>query len=832
MASTKIRGITIELGADTTGLNKALGEVNKQIGSTQKELKDIDKLLKLDPKNTELLAQKQRTLQEAVSETKTKLESLKGAQDDIEQAFKNGDIDQGQYDAFQREIISCEQELKNLEKQAAESKVALQQIASVGDDLKKAGDKISSVGSSLTRNVTTPILGIGAAIVKTTADFDKEMSKVQALSGANANEFEQLRDKAREMGEQTQYSASEAASAMEYMAMAGWKTEDMLSGIGGIMNLAAASGEDLALTSDIVTDALTAFGESASESGRYADLLATVASNANTNVEMMGETLKYAATPAATLGYSIEDVSLAMGLMANSGTKASSAGTALRNIFTRMAKPTKESAAAMDRLGISLDDGEGNMYSFKQIMDQLRDSFGQINMPVEEFNQRVEELDGYLEDGTLTQSKYDKEMEELIKQAYGAEKAEKARAAAMLAGQRGMTGLLGIVNASTEDYEKLTQAIEGSGGAAQNMADIMMDNTAGKVQILMSKLQELAISLGDLLIPFIDKAVECLQQMTDKFNSLDDSTKETILKFAAVAAAIGPMLVVFGKLASGIGALLTIVPKLGVAFQAFGAILSFIAANPIVLIIAAIVALVALIATKGDEIQAILKKVDDFVQNIFAKDFTKVFGDGVLGNVLNSFMKTFKGIWDGGMKTMNGLIDFIRGVFTGDWQRAWNGVKNIFVGIFESFSSLLKAPINAMIGILNGALGRINSMVSKINSISINVPEFFGGGKVSFNIPSIPKLPFLAKGGTVFNGSAIVGEAGAELLNVNNGAATVTPLTGNNSNNSELTGLLQNIYSAVLEGQNVYLDGNTLVGSTAGMMNDALGRIAIRSGNR
>lgn len=827
MASTKIRGITIEIGADTTGLNKALGDVNKQIGSTQKQLKDVDKLLKLDPKNTELLAQKQRMLKDAVDETKTKLEALKGAQEEVEQAYKNGDIDQGQYDAFQREIIACENELKNLEKQASEANVTLQKISANGESLKKVGSNISGVGDTLTKNVTTPIVGLGAAIVKTTADFDKQMSRVKAISGATGNEFDLLRDKAREMGKKTKYSATDAADAMEYMAMAGWKTEDMLDGIEGIMNLAAASGEDLANTSDIVTDALTAFGEGAGEAGRYADLLATVSSNANTNVEMMGETLKYAATPAATLGYSIEDVSLAMGLMANSGTKASTAGTALRNIFNRMAKPTKESAAAMDRLGISLDDGEGNMYSFREIMDQLRDSFGHINMPVEEFNDRVSELENSLDDGSITQKEYDKELEELIKQAYGAEKAEKARAAAMLAGQRGMTGLLGIVNASAEDYEKLTTAIDGSSGAAQNMADIMMDNTAGKTEILLSKLQELAISLGDMLIPIVDKFVEYLQDLTDKFNGLDDSTKETILKMLGIAAALGPVLSIFGRFLSVIGNIMTIAPKLGPVFNgikiAIGALTS-----PIGLVVAAIVGLVALIAVKGDEIQAILKKVDDFLQNIFAKDFTKVLGP-VLGNVLNGFMQVFKGTWDGLKKILDGLIDFIRGVFTGDWKRVWNGVKSIFEGIFGTLANVVKGPMNAVIAILNGAIGGINSLISKINSISIDVPKMLGGGKLGFNIPTLGKIPYLANGGTVFNGSAIVGEAGAELLNVNNGQATVTPLTGNNQNNAELTGLLENIYSAVLQGQTMYLDGNTLVGSTAGRMNDALGRIATRS---
>lgn len=340
--------------------------------------------------------------------------------------------------------------------------------------LGKIGASFEKIGSSLTKNVTVPIVtGIGAA-VKTAADFDEQMSKVQAISGANADEFDTLRNKAREMGEQTKFSATEAGEAFEYMAMAGWKSEDMLNGIEGIMNLAAASGEDLGTTSDIVTDALTAFGMSTNEAGRFADILAATAANANTNVSMMGQSFKYVAPVAGSLGYSAEDVAIALGLMANSGIKADMAGTSLRNMFQRMAKPTKESDMAMQRLGITLADNEGNMYSFREIMDQLRKSFSEINMSAEDYDKALDELDQQLEDGTITQKKYDSALEELNKQAFGAEGAEKARAAAMLGGTRAMSGLLAIANASTDDFNKLANAIDYSSYNISGMTDEMI----------------------------------------------------------------------------------------------------------------------------------------------------------------------------------------------------------------------------------------------------------------------------------------------------------------------------------------------------------------------
>ena len=256
MAGNRIKGITVEIGGDTTKLQTALKGVNTEIRNTQSQLKDVEKILKLDPGNTELIAQQQ-----------------------ADEALRNGTILQDQYDALQREIVETEQRLRSLEEQANQSATALQKIGATGEKLQTVGNKISSVGEKLLP-VTGVVTGLGTAAVKTAADFDSAMSKVAAVSGATGSDFDSLRDKAREMGAKTKFSATEAADAMNYMAMAGWKTEDMLSGIEGVMYLAAASGEDLATTSDIVTDALTAFGLTAVDSGHFADVLAAASSNA------------------------------------------------------------------------------------------------------------------------------------------------------------------------------------------------------------------------------------------------------------------------------------------------------------------------------------------------------------------------------------------------------------------------------------------------------------------------------------------------------------------------------------------------------------------------
>lgn len=334
------------------------------------------------------------------------------------------------------------------------------------------GKAVTAVGSAL-KSVTTSAVNAGMS-------FENAMSSVAAISGAAGTDFEKLSKKAEQMGASTKYTATEAADAMQYMAMAGWKTEDMLSGIDGIMNLAAASGSDLAQTSDIVTDALTAFGKQAKDSGEFADVMAAASANANTNVDLMGETFKYVGSVAGAMGYSIQDIALATGLMANSSVKGSAAGTTLRATITRMAKPTEESSMAMSALGLSLTDANGNMKSFGEIMKDMRKG-----------------MQGMTED-------------------------EKASYAAMLGGQEAMSGLLAIANASDEDFNKLSDAINNAAGSAENMADIKMDNLQGDVTKLQSSLEGLGITafkqVSDNFRGFVQNIKSAVDELNQKLS--------------------------------------------------------------------------------------------------------------------------------------------------------------------------------------------------------------------------------------------------------------------------------------------------------------------------
>lgn len=616
MAYKRIAGITIEIDGNVQPLTKALQGANKSIKDMSVSLKDVNKLLKLDPTNTELLRQKQELLKTSIKETEDKLKTERAALQQLKEADQTPEVVK-QQEALQREIIDNEQKLKGLQKELKNfGSVGAQQIKAIGAQMKELGASIKSVGDSMqatgrsmTMKVTAPILaGFGAAI-KEGAEFDKQMSAVAAVSGATEQEFTALRDSAMEWGEKSVFSAKESADALYYMGLAGWDAQESMDALGGVLDLAAAGATELGTASDIVTDYMTAFKMEASEAGHFANVMAAAMSNSNTNIEMLGDSFKYVAPVAGAMGYSVEDVSVALGIMANNGIKADMAGTTLRNMLQRMSKPTKESSMAMERLGLSLYDDEGRMYTFKEVMEQVRTGFRDINMPMDEFQKSVEDLDRWLDEGSISQSIYNSRLEELMLRAYGAEGAEKARAAAQLGGARAMAGLLAIASATDEEYQALTDAINGADaafvrhgdelltiqeaydqfgdaiynsdefeilGAAAGMAEKQLDNLAGSWTLFTSKLGTTKIMISDLVKGELSGLVEKATGLLDKFNSLDDAEKMQIIKIAGIAAAIGPVILILGTLASSIGSIISLG---GSIVSGFGSVAGFFSAT-------------------------------------------------------------------------------------------------------------------------------------------------------------------------------------------------------------------------------------------------------------
>lgn len=548
---------------------------------------------------------------------------------------------------FQSGFKSAMQDMKTFQDESA----------TVSDKFSAMGSALTSVGGTLTKSVTLPLVGLGATVTTVAANFESSMSKVAAIAGLDTagEEFEALSDKAKEMGATTKFSASEAADAFTYMAMAGWKTGDMLDGIEGIMSLAAASGEDLAATSDIVTDALTAFGLQASDSSHFADVLAAASNNANTNVSMLGESFKYIAPVAGSLGFSVEDTSIALGLMANSGIKASQAGTSLRASMTNLVKPTDQMAAVMEEYGISLTNSDGTMKSFMEIMLDLRKNMG------------------------------------------GLDEATQAAAASTLFGKEAMSGMLAIINASDADFDKLTQSIYNADGTAAQMAETMQDNLAGQLTILKSALEGLAISFGEILIPVLTDAVKWLTGMVDKFNSMDEGTKKLVVIIATIAAALGPVLLVVGKVASAIGTITGLIGGAG----GLSAVLTALT-GPIGIVIAAVAALTAAWVTNfggiRDTVSSVMNSISSIISSVLGV-IKSIWENDLFAirSKVETVMQTIEAVFGDALAIIEDVFNIFADIFSGNWDKLWEDVKQLFSDIWQAIKDIISGVLDLIV---------------------------------------------------------------------------------------------------------------------------------------
>ncbi|PTF55944.1 phage tail tape measure protein [Staphylococcus chromogenes] len=511
-----------------TGLNRQMRMVSREMSANLSKFGRYDQSLEKSKVKVDGLTKRQQIQAQKVRELKNNYDQLSRETGEnsakTQAAAAKYNQAYAELNKYEQELNQATAEMKALERQQQVLNTTMGKIGNkfseLGPRLQEIGSKMQSVGRNMSMYVSAPIVaGFGAA-VKKSIDFDDSMRKVKATSGATGSEFQQLRDKALEMGAKTKFSASESADALNYMALAGWDTKDMLGGIDGVMQLAAASGEDLGQVSDIVTDSLTAFGMKAKDSGHFADVLAQTSSKANTDVRGLGEAFKYVAPVAGALGYTVEDTSIAIGLMSNAGIKGEKAGTALRTMFTNLSKPTGDMKKKMDELGISITDSNGNMLPMRDVMDQLRGKFK------------------------------------------GLSKEQQASAAATIFGKEAMSGALAIINASDEDYQKLTKSIDGSKGAAKRMSDEMEGGIGGSIRQMKSAIESLAISIGDVMAPYIKKLAEWLSHAANKLNEMPKGTQKIVVGLGLLAAAIGPLLVTLGVMVSTIGSAMTVIGPL------------------------------------------------------------------------------------------------------------------------------------------------------------------------------------------------------------------------------------------------------------------------------
>lgn len=649
----RIVGITVEIGGDVTGLNKALGSVNAEIRDTQSQLRDVERLLKLDPKNTELLAQKQRLLGQEIEQVSGKLDTLRKAEKQVQEQFKKGDISQEQYEGLQREIIATENQLQKLEDAAKEANDAV-------GDIGKGADSGSSLDFS-------DVLGADAIV--------EGVSQVVDAVG-------ELRD---EVAEYQRIMASLEVSSQN----AGYTADQT----------AASFRELYGVLGDEQTSATT-----------LSNLQAM-----NLSQEQLNQMLDGAIGAWATYGDSIPIDSLSEAI----------------NETVRTGTVTGTFADVLNWAGTSED----------------------------AFNEKLAAANNETERANLV-------LQELADQGL------------VSAGEQWQSQNENIVAAN----EAQLSFMENAAQLSETLAPIF---TA--VQDGLNQLFEALLNLTEGVD--INAIAEGI---TAVFSFLVENGELIVSILAGIAGGLAAMKL--ATFATDITNVITGVSTLANTFPLLSGAISLLT-NPVFLVGAAIVGLVTLFATSGDQIQAVLQQVDNFMQGVFAVDFTNIFGP-VLGNALNAFMANAKNVFDSVMQVVNGLIDFIRGVFTGDWQRAWQGVSDIFGGIFSGLVALAKSPINAIIGLVNSAIGAINGIIRGINSIKITNP--FSGESIGFNVGTIGSIPYLANGGILSRGSAIVGEAGPELLTMDSGRAVVQPLTGGTTNttNTNLGGVRINVYGA------------------------------------
>lgn len=690
MSSKTIRGLTIEIGGNTQPLNKALGEVNRTSRDLQNELRQVDRLLKLDPGNTELIAQKQKILAESVENTKNKLETLKEAEKQAQEQFAQGKIGEEQYRAIQREVIKTEEELNKMNKQLKEM-----DWKSVTDGLDKFGKKSTEIGKDMTTKVTLPILGIGAAATKIGMDFEQSMSKVEAMSGATEEEMVRLEKAARDAGASTSKSASDAADALGYMALAGWDVNKSIDGLMPVLRLSEAGNIDLAKASSLVTDSMSAMRIEVQDLEKYLDIVAQTARSSNTDIDQMAEAYLGAGGTLRGLNIPLEESAVALGMLANAGIKGSEAGTSLNAVLLNLTAPTGRAKKALEELGYSAFDSQGNFKGLETVLFDLKDQFAEMD---------TEQRNMYL---------------------------------SMIGGKEHIDGLNALLNGLDDSYVGLKQSINEADGALNEVAETIMDNNKGGLVELGSALEELALKIYDVLKPAISELIDFIKGMIDWLNTLSPEMQKTIVVIAGLAAAIGPVLIVVGKMSTGLSALIKLfapmVSGLGAATGATGGLSAAIAfiTGPIGIAIAAIVAITAVIVTlwkTNEDFREGMKQVWENIKQIIdgaiqiIKGIFQVFISLITGD-WTKFTEGIKNIWDGMWKVIKNIVEGSWNLLSTAFSTLYNNIKNWFSGLARSAIDWGK---NMISGFIDGIKSMAGKVTNAVKSVVGGVKDFIG----------------------------------------------------------------------------------------------------------
>lgn len=674
--ANNIKGITITLGGDTGPLTSALKDVEKTGRSLQSELKEVNKQLKFDPTNTDLLRQKQTLLAKEISNTKEKLETLKEAEKQAQEQMQNGTLGEDKYRALQREVEKTESKLKDLEQQASKSNVVLSKISEGAGKVADTAGKVSSAMAP----ASLAIVGIGAAAVKTGDDYEAQMSRVSAISGATGKDLKSLNDQALQLGQDTAFSASEVAEGMENLASAGFSTKEIMAAMPGMLDLAASSGEDLASSSDIAASTLRGFGLAAGDAGHVADVLAKNAAQTNAAVADTGEAMKYIAPVAQNAGWSLESVTAAIGEMADAGIKGEQAGTTLRGALTNLMNPSKEQAAAMKEIGFNAYDAQGKMKPLSQIVGEL---------------------------GQKTAGMTGQQRDQIV---------------ATIMGTNALSGMQVLLKDGKGHLDNLTKSLQNSDGAAKNMANTMQGNTKGSIEQMKGAIETAAIKIQQILAPAITNIAQGISNIASRFSSLSPVAQKVILVILGIVAAISPVAKVVQGVSNGIKNLIGVVQKLPSIIKSVSTVTKALFASPHALLIAAIIAAVALLVIG-------IKHLWD--TNVGFRTAVTGIWNGIKSTVQavgawfsGPFVQFFRNAGNGIKAAFNGIPGFFSGIWNAIRSAAtaaWNAIRSAVMAIVGPFVAAIQGPFETLRMGLTNIMNGIQAVFSGVWTIIKNV---------------------------------------------------------------------------------------------------------------
>lgn len=811
----RIKGITIEIGGDTTALSKALSGVNKEINSTQKQLRDVERLLKLDPGNVTLLEQKQRLLADSVEQTRQKLDSLKSAEKQVQQQFAQGKVSQAQYDALQREIVATEADLRKAEKAASNFQDEIAQ--SKGESaLKQLGDAASETASEVKKIDEKPIEDV--------EDAAKDADDALEEAGDSASSFADHL-KADILVEGIKQIVSEIKDLNE-------ETKEYRKIMGTLETSSEAAGYSAEETSEAFSQLYGALGDDQSAATTTANLQAIGASQKDINSlisSAVGAWAKYGdSIPIDGLAESINET-IRAGQVTGTFADVLNWGSKEGETFGVMLKENTEeneewnkavqdASSAEDFFNLALQDAETQADRTNLVLQAMADQ-GLSDVGDAWYSNNKD-----IVDANNAQLEFTKKAAELSERVQPV----------LTAVQEGINGIMQAILDATAgiDMDTIVGYVQSFFDAISNVVSFLIENK----EIVIGVIGAIGLALTALkIVEFVQSAISGISAISSALSFL--AANPVVLAIAGIVALIAVLVLIVTKgeeikaWLAGFNEWLQGVfatdwteifgPVLGNVLNGFFSLLKGIwdgvyqILNGVIDFIQGIFTgnweqawsgvqqivsgvwdtITGLITGACDLIEGILLGLDSWLQGVFKTDWTEIFGPG-LGDIINAFMRNVENTWNAIKQIFQGVIDFVKGVFTGNWKQAWQGVVNIFGGLFNSLINMVKAPLNGIIGLLNGAVGAINSLIGGLNSISFTMPKWLGGGHFGLSIPYIPNIPYLAKGGILSQGSAIVGEAGPELLTMMGNRAMVQPLTSNTTNQTDVGGVNITVYGA------------------------------------